>query len=235
MNTKPEDALIVALDFPTVDEAWAMIDTLGPACNFYKIGLELLFCGGQRLALDLKEQGKRVFIDAKLLDIATTVEKATCNIARLGADFLTVHVTDQQTLEAAVRGKGESDLQLLGVTVMTSLSERDLAEQGVETTSVQALVLRRAELAQQAGFDGVVASGLEASAIRAQVGVAFSIVTPGIRPLGDDAQDQNRVMTPRRAIEAGARHLVVGRPICLADDPRKAAEAIGAEIAEALA
>ena len=235
MSSNPNDALIVALDFPTVDEAWAMVEKLGPACQFYKIGLELLFHGGQRLAQKLKAQGKRVFIDAKLLDIATTVEKATRNIAKLEADFLTVHVTDRQTLEAAVRGRGDSSLRLLGVTVMTSLSEHDLAEQGIANFQVQDLVSRRAELAEQSGLDGVVASGLEASTIRANVGRDFLIVTPGIRPLGADAQDQNRVMTPSRAIAAGAQHLVVGRPICQADDPREVAEAINAEIAQALA
>ena len=234
MNTKLDDALIVALDFPTVDEARAMVQTLGDHCHFYKIGLELLFRGGQELALEIKDQGKRVFIDAKLLDIATTVEKATRNIAGLGADFLTLHITDRQTLEAAVRGREGADLKLLGVTVMTSLSETDLAEQGIQDTLVRDLVLRRAALAQDVGLDGVVASGLEAADIALERGANFLIVTPGIRPLGADAQDQNRVRTPKMAIEAGAQHLVVGRPICQADDPARAAAAIRDEIAAAL-
>lgn len=234
--TKPSahDALIVALDFPTVDEARQVVRQIGDQCCFYKVGLELLFSGGQEFVRELKAQGHRVFVDAKLLDIGATVEKATANIARMDVDFLTLHVTDKKTLEAAVRGRGASDLQLLGVTVMTNLVSSDLSEQGITNFTPEALVLVRAKLALEAGFCGVVASALEAAQIRKLVGPDFLIVTPGIRPNGADAQDQARVMTPSKAIAAGANHLVVGRPICRATNPNLAAKAIQAEIAGAL-
>ena len=227
------DKLIVALDFPTVEEARAIVATIGDQCQFYKVELELLFAGGQDLALELREKGKRVFVDAKLLDIGTTVEKATANIAKMGVDFLTLHVSDQKTLEAAVRGRGASDLKLLGVSVMTNLDAQDLQQQGITQFSPQELVLKRAKLAQEAGLDGLVASGHEAFDIRQLVGPGFLIVTPGIRPSGADTQDQARVMTPGKAIANGANHIVVGRPICQADDPYMAAQAIQEEISNA--
>jgi len=225
-----DDTLIVALDFPTIEEARCVVEKIDSQCCFYKVGLELLFAGGQDLIQELKAKGHRVFVDAKLLDIGTTVEKATANIARLGVDFLTLHVTDQKTLEAAVRGRGSSSLKLLGVTVMTNLDSQDLLEQGIADLSPSQLVLKRAALAQRAGFDGVVASAQEAHEIRHLVGPDFLIVTPGIRPVGADVQDQARVMTPAKAIKAGADHLVVGRPICQADDPHVAAGVIQDEI-----
>lgn len=227
----PESRLIVALDFPTPEAARDMVNTLGDACGFYKIGLELLFAGGQELASALKAEGRRVFVDAKLLDIGATVEKATANIARLGGDFLTLHITDRKTLAAAVRGRGESQLKLLGVTVMTNLEQADLEEQGITGKAPSELVLHRAGLAKEAGLDGVVASAHEAAAIRERVGPDFLIVTPGIRPAGAAAQDQARVATPAIAIAAGADYLVVGRPITEADDPHAAAKAIIEEIA----
>lgn len=229
----PADRLIVALDVPSADEARAVIAALGDAVTFYKLGLELQFAGGLELARDLAGEGKRVFLDAKLLDIGHTVERATARAAALGATFLTVHGTDRRTLQAAVAGRAESDLRLLAVTVMTSLGQDDLAEQGIEM-AVEDLVLRRATMAAEAGFDGVIASGHEAARIRAAVGPDLVIVTPGIRPAGAALGDQARVMTPAKAIEAGADYLVVGRPILQADDPRGAARAIQAEIAAAL-
>lgn len=229
------DALIVALDFPTIDEARDMVALIGDQCCFYKIGLELLFAGGQELVMELKSQGHRVFVDAKLLDIGTTVEKATRNIAKLGVDFLTLHITDRKTLEAAVLGRGESSLKLIGVTVMTNLEQQDLVEQGITEFTPESLVLRRAKLALQSGLDGIVASALEARQIREVVGADFLIVTPGIRPAGAHLQDQVRVMTPALAIQASANHLVVGRPICQADDPCATARAIQEEISTALA
>ncbi len=235
MTQRPlDDRLIVALDFATTMEARDMVARLEDQCQFYKIGLELLFAGGQELSTILKAEGKQVFIDAKLLDIGATVEKATANIARLGGDFLTLHITDQKTMEAAVRGRASSQLKLLGVSVMTNLDKHDLEQQGISGVSPQELVLKRAKMAAEAGFDGVIASAKEAAAIRTLVGPDFLIVTPGIRPLGSDHQDQTRVLTPFQAIEAGADHIVVGRPITRADDPLAAATAIRSEIAAAV-
>jgi orotidine-5'-phosphate decarboxylase len=228
----PRDRLIVALDVPTVEEAKALIEALSDSVGVYKIGLELLFSGGLELARKLAHTGRSVFIDAKLLDIETTVERATAAIARSGAKFLTVHALDRKTLDAAVRGRRDSALKLLGVTVLTNLSAADIIEQGVDHPLAE-LVLHRARLAKEAGFDGVIASGHEAAKIRKVVGPDFLIVTPGVRPQGSDTQDQARAVTPRSAIEAGADYLVVGRPITRAPDPRAAAEAIVGEIAAA--
>lgn len=223
--------LIVALDFPTVDEARTCVQEIGPACRFYKIGLELLFAGGQQLVTELLHKGHQVFVDAKLLDIGATVEKSTRNIAKLGADFLTLHVTDSKTLKAAIKGRGDSSLKLLGVTVLTNLEQADLTEQGIEGRTPKELVLHRAKLAFDAGLDGVIASAQEAADIRELVGPDFLIVTPGIRPSGAEVGDQARVTTPKDAIGFGADYIVVGRPITQSDEPREAAQAIQDEIA----
>lgn len=220
------DRLFVALDSPTVDIAAKLVERLGSTVNCYKIGLELLFGGGLDFALGLKAAGKTVFLDMKLLDIAHTVEKATANIAGLGLDYLTVHGHDRKTLDAAVRGRGRSGLKLLAVTVLTNLDTADLRQQGVGEFGPHALVVHRAKLAMDAGLDGVVASGLEAAGVRAAIGPHGLIMTPGIRMAGDTAGDQARVMTPSAAIAAGATHLVVGRPIAGAEDPRVAAERV---------
>ena len=230
----PRDRLIVALDVPSAEEAKALIDTLGDSVGVYKIGLELLFAGGIELARALAQSGRPVFVDAKLLDIEATVERATAAIARSGAAFLTVHALDQKTLAAAVRGRGDSALKLLGVTVLTNLSPADLVEQCCDHPLGE-VVLHRAKLAREAGFDGVVASGHEAAKIRETAGADFLVVTPGVRPQGSEAQDQSRAVTPGAAITAGASYLVVGRPITCAPDPRAAADAIVGEIAGALA
>lgn len=215
---------------PEAEAARRLVRQTEAVVNFYKIGHELLFGDGLDLARALKSEGKRVFLDMKLLDISNTVEKATANIARLGVDLLTVHGLDRKTLKAAVAGRGSSPLKLLSVTVMTHLEAADLAEQGI-AESPAALVVRRAMMAEDAGFDGVIASGEEATSIRSATGPGFLIVTPGIRPAGDAKGDQARVMTPKAALEAGANHLVVGRPISAATDPLAAARAIQAEIA----
>jgi orotidine-5'-phosphate decarboxylase len=225
--------LIVALDVPSVEEAKALIEALGDSVGVYKIGLELLFSGGFELARELASQGRSVFIDAKLLDIEATVERATAAIARTGAGFLTVHALDAKTLDAAVRGRAGSKLRLLGVTVLTNLDRDDLKEQGVDR-SPKELAVYRAMLAQEAGFDGVVASGEEAAALRKALGPGVLIVTPGIRPKGAERHDQTRSITPAEAIAAGADDIVVGRPITSAPDPRAAALAIVEEIALAL-
>ena len=233
MMTLARDRLIVALDVPTVDLAKALIDRLQHSVGVYKIGLELLYAGGMVLASELAARGQRVFLDAKLLDIEATVERATASVARSGAHFLTVHATDRKTLDAAVRGRGNSRLKLLGVTVLTNLGAADLVQQGIDIPPAE-LVLHRAMLANEAGFDGVVTSGQEAAAIRKALNPGFLIVTPGIRPAGAATQDQTRVTTPAMAIEAGADYLVVGRPITAAADPHAAAEAIAAELKSVL-
>ncbi len=229
----PRDRLMVAIDVPGPNEACALIETIGDAAGVFKIGLELLFSGGFALVDELAAKGHRIFLDAKLLDIEATVERATAAIARSGAAFLTVHATDSKTLKAAARGRGSSGLKLLGVTVLTNLGPGDLKEQGIIEPPV-ALVPQRAQLAQDAGFDGVVCSGKEAAALRERLGRNFLIVTPGIRPAGADANDQTRAVTPEAAIKAGADYLVVGRPITRAEDPRGAAERIVEEIEAAL-
>jgi len=232
--TLARDRLIVALDVPNVEEAKALAEALGDSVGVYKIGLELLFSGGFALAQELARREIPVFVDAKLLDIEATVERATAAIARMGAAFLTVHALDKKTLAAAVRGRGDSALKLLGVTVLTNLAAADLVEQGCDHPLTE-LVLHRARLAMECGFDGVIASGHEAAKIRKATGPDFLIVTPGVRPRGTDTQDQVRAVTPASAIKAGADYLVVGRPITRASDPRAAAEAIVAEIDAALA
>lgn len=228
------ERLIVALDVPSVEEARALAAAVGDAAGVWKIGLELLYAGGAGLAGELAAQGGKVFIDAKLLDTPNTVERATANIAGMGAAFLTVHGHDIKTMEAAMRGRGTNDLKLLAVTVLTSLDADDLKQQGSALGPAE-LVLHRARLRQQVGFDGVIASAREAAVIREAAGRDFLIVTPGIRPAGTPADDQARVMTPRQAIAAGADYLVVGRPVTRAPDPRAAALAIGEEIEAALA
>jgi orotidine-5'-phosphate decarboxylase len=233
----PQDArsrLFVALDMPTVPEARTLVAALGDTVSAYKIGLELLFGGGLDLARELKASGREVFLDMKLLDIGATVEKAAANIARLNLNYLTVHGTDRKTLDAAVKGRGQSKLKLLAVTVLTNLDAADLAQQGITGKSPAELALHRALMAKDAGFDGCIASGQEAANIRAAVGPDFLIVTPGIRPAGSATDDQARVTTPLQAIQSGATHLVVGRPITAASDPRSAASNIVAEIASAL-
>lgn len=226
------DKLIVALDLPTYDEARALVDRLGDTVSFYKIGLELLFSDGLDLARELKQEGKRVFLDLKFLDIGNTVERAVANAAGLGIDFITVHGHDTKTLKAAVKGRDSSSLKLLAVTVLTSLDQTDLEEQGISATP-SGLVVGRARMAEMAGFDGVISSGQEAAAVRAETGPDFIIVTPGIRLPGADAGDQTRVTTPEEAIGFGANHIVVGRPINAAKDPKAAAEAFLEHIAKA--
>ena len=217
------DRLIVALDTPTVDEARALVGRLGTAVTFYKIGLELVMSGGLVLARELVQGGKRVFLDMKLLDIENTVERAVRSAARGGVTFLTVHAHDTKTMRAAIAGRAESGLKILGVTVLTNLGAEDVREQGI-AADPRDLVVRRATLARDAGCDGIVASGLEAAAVRSAVGPQMAIVTPGIRLPGEDAGDQARVTSPGAAIAAGADYIVVGRPINASPDPLRAAE-----------
>jgi len=225
--------LIVALDFPSADAARAVVAALHGEVGMFKIGLELILADGLSFARMLADSGCQFFLDAKLLDIPNTVERATANAAQLGATFLTVHGTDRKTLDAAVRGRGASATKLLAITVLTSCDAADLEEQGSRLAPAE-LVIVRAGLARQAGFDGVGASAQEAAAIRAELGSEFLLVTPGIRPAGTASADQSRIVSPAAAIAAGADYLVVGRPITGAPDPKAAADAIIAEIEAAL-
>ena len=222
------DKLIVALDLPTPEDAARMVATLGDTVSFYKIGLELVYGGGLPLAERLVGEGKKVFLDLKLHDIPATVERAAAQVARLGATFLTVHAFPQ-TMKAAKAGIGVRGLAVLGVTVMTSYDDADLESAGY-AIGVRDLVARRADQAVEAGIDGLILSAEEVEAMRRRVGTKLTLVTPGIRPAGAAKGDQKRTMTPAAAIAAGADHLVIGRPITQAADPRTAAEAILAEM-----
>jgi orotidine-5'-phosphate decarboxylase len=222
--------LIVALDLDTRNEAEALVARLGEAVDFYKIGYQL-FCGGDGLALGkaLIAAGKRVFFDLKLLDIDNTVEKGVGAIAATGATMLTVHAYPK-AMRAAARAAAGSALSVLGVTVLTSMDDADLREAGYERDAA-GLVALRAEQAKAAGIRGVVCAPSEAALVRGIVGERFEVVTPGIRPAGAAMGDQKRVMGPREALDAGASHIVVGRPITAAPDPAVAARSIVAEMA----
>jgi len=224
--------LIVALDLPDTAAASKLVGRLGETVGFYKIGMELVY-GGEGLALAerLIASGKRVFVDLKLHDIPNTVERATRQIARLGATFLTVHAYPQ-TMRAAQAGAAASGLKILGVTVLTSSDDADLQEAGY-ALGVRDLVARRAWQAHEAGIDGLILSPQELTETRAGVGRDFLLVTPGIRPAGGAIGDQKRVMSAGEAIAAGADYLVVGRPVTQAADPEAAAEAIVEEMAGA--
>jgi orotidine-5'-phosphate decarboxylase len=229
--------LICALDLPEVAQAEALTERLGDAVSFYKIGLELLSRGGMTLAQDLKRRGANVFLDWKLHDIGETVRRATAAIVAGGAcDLLTVHA-EPQVMRAAVAGRGEgTGAKILGVTVLTSLNEDDLKEMGF-AFGVRDLVERRIRQALDCGVDGVVASPHEAALARRLASEAgrpeFLVVTPGVRPAGAALNDQARAATPAAALKDGATHLVVGRPITAAEDPRAAAAAIVQEMAAA--
>ena len=215
--------LILPLDLPTRAEAEAMVQTLGDAVSVYKIGLQLLATEGMALARDLKAQGKSLFLDWKLHDIGATVEKATAAIAATGTcDLLTVHA-EPQVMAAAVKGRsGDKTVRILGVTVLTSLDEDDLKALGYGL-GVEALVERRIRQAIDSGIDGVVASPHEAALARRIGGADFLVVTPGVRPAWAGKDDQARASEPAQALRNGASHLVCGRPITAAPDPKAAA------------
>jgi orotidine-5'-phosphate decarboxylase len=229
----PRDRLIVPLDLPNVAAAEAMIARLGDSVTFYKIGYQLAYAGGLPLVGKLTEAGKKVFVDLKLHDIGNTVARGVESVAKLGATFLTVHAYPQ-TMKAAVEGRAGSGLKILAVTVLTSYDDGDLHAAGYRL-GVSDLVEARAQQAQVLGVDGLVCSPEEAASLRKIVGHQMVLVTPGIRPAGTSSGDQKRIMTPARAIAAGSDYLVVGRPILEAGDPKAAAEAIQAEIKQALA
>ncbi|MBZ6076713.1 orotidine-5'-phosphate decarboxylase [Microvirga puerhi] len=226
------DRLIIGLDISSVEEARGIVERIGDAGTFYKIGYQLAYAGGFELARELIADGKKVFLDLKLHDIANTVEQGVRSVARLGATLLTVHAYPQ-TMRAAVAGKAGSPLKILAVTVLTSYDDSDLIEAGYAPVSTADLVARRAGQARDIGVDGIVCAAPEAARVRAILGPDRLIVTPGIRPAGAEIGDQKRVVTPADAIRAGATHLVVARPIVKAEDPRAAAQAILAEMSAA--
>ncbi|MSO66362.1 MAG: orotidine-5'-phosphate decarboxylase [Pseudolabrys sp.] len=231
MSLDARERLIVALDVPTVGAAEAMVSRLGEAVSFYKIGYQLAFAGGLPFAAGLIAAGKQVFLDLKLHDIGNAVSKGVESVAQIGATFLTVHAFPQ-TMKAAVEGKRGSRLRILAVTVLTSYDDSDLAAAGYDM-SVGELAAARAAQARDTGVDGLVCSAEEAANLRKIVSAGMVLVTPGIRPAGSATGDQKRIMTPAKAIAAGANYLVVGRPIVEADDPKAAADAIVAEIENA--
>lgn len=227
----PDDRLIVALDVPNLLHGLEMADRLGDAVSFYKIGLGMLTGGGLALANELKhERGKRVFLDMKLFDIGATVEAAVRGLAEYDLDFLTVH-GDPQVVRAAAEGKGGTALKILAVTVLTSLDRADLDANMILPGDIHAITVERAARALEAGADGVITSPQEAALIRALPQAKGKlIVTPGVRPAGAGKGDQKRIATPAQAIADGADHIVVGRPIWQAADPAAAARAIVAEL-----
>ena len=222
-----DDRLIVALDVPDALAGLALAEKLGDSVSFYKIGLGMLTGGGLGLANELKqEHGKRIFLDMKLFDIGATVENAVRGLAQFDLDFLTVH-GDPNVVRAAKEGASGKDLKILAVTILTSLDRTDLDANLIKPGAMQDLVTERAKRALAAGADGVIASPQEAAVIRAlPEAKGRLIVTPGVRPIGSDAGDQKRIATPAKAITNGADHIVVGRPIWQAPDPRQATQAI---------
>ncbi|MDO6458542.1 MULTISPECIES: orotidine-5'-phosphate decarboxylase [Celeribacter] len=233
-TTQSDDRLIVALDVPNVVQGLELANQIGDAVSFYKIGLGMLTGGGFALANELKqEQGKKIFLDMKFFDIGATVENAVRGVAQYDMDFLTVH-GDPYVVKAAKEGASGSQTKILAVTILTSLDRADLDGALIKDGDIRDLVQERAGNALRAGADGVIASPQEAALIRALPEAEGKlIVTPGVRPAGADLGDQKRVATPAKAIQDGVDHIVVGRPIWKADDPRAAALAIQKEIASA--
>ena len=228
----PKDRLIVPLDVPTVMEAESLVELLGDTVSFYKIGHQLAFAGGLNFVRELRDMGKDIFLDMKLLDIDNTIEKGVENIVKMGVQMTTIHAYPN-AMRAAVKAAQGSDLCLLGVTVMTSMDDEDLTNAGY-AHKARDLVLKRAQQASETGMGGVVSSAQESESIRKIISPKMAIVTPGIRPSGSVVGDQKRVMTPADAIAAGSTHLVVGRPITGVEDPKSAAQNVIDEIASAL-
>lgn len=226
------EKLIVALDYWNIEDARKLVRDLDDEVSFYKVGLGLQLVGGNEFARELIAEGKRVFLDYKYYDIAETVQRAVAQAAELKITFLTVHGV-ASIMKAAVAGRGNSDMKVLGVTVLTSMDAEDIKEMGFEC-SVEDLVVARAKRALEVGVDGVIASALEVAELRKQTSNKLMIVSPGIRPSGGATHDQKRVATPFEAMRAGADYLVLGRPIYAADNPKAAAQAIIQEMADAL-
>jgi len=232
-----QDRLIVALDVPSAAQARQIVQSIGNAATTYKVGKQLFTAEGPELVLDLVASGRKVFLDLKFHDIPNTVAAAVRSAAELKVSMLTVHASGgSKMLKAAAEAASQSSARplVLGVTVLTSMSDDDLSEIGVSGT-VLSQVLRLGALARAAGCGGLVASAHEAAELRRVLGEGFAIATPGVRPAGSAAGDQARVVTPRDAIAAGATHIVVGRPILEAPNPAKAAADIAAEMEDVAA
>ena len=217
--------IIVALDLENATEALQLVDRIGDAVGFYKVGLELFTAEGPSVVGELTARGKQVFVDLKMYDIGATVERATARVAALGASFLTVH-SSPQVIRAAVRGRGESGLKILAVTVLTSFDDEDVADLGYAGRTAASLVEHFVHKGVAAGVDGFISSPLEVARVRAIAGPDKILVTPGVRSAGASQGDQKRVATPAEAIAAGANYLVIGREITRTADPRLAAERI---------
>ena len=231
IQNEMRDRLIVGLDVPSVADAEQVVETLGDTVGFYKIGYQLAYAGGFELARDLVKSGKKVFLDLKLLDIDNSVAKGVESVVRLGVNMLTIHAYPK-AMRAAVEAASGTGLCLLGVTVLTSMDDADLAEAGY-AAGAEALTARRAGQARDTGMGGIVCAAPEAARLRAIVGPQMAVVTPGIRPAGADAGDQKRIATPADALRSGASHLVVARPVVAASDHKSAATAILEEMAAA--
>lgn len=227
MKTSP---IIVALDVETAEEARKLAAQLGDSVNFYKVGLELYASAGMEFVHELKQNGHRVFLDLKLYDIGETVRRATAQVARAGVDFLTIHAM-RQAMQAAVAGRGESNLKLLGVSVLTSVDDHDLAQDGY-SRSARDLVELRVRNAMEDRIDGIVCSPVEVARVRSIAGPNAILVTPGVRSAGASLGDQKRVATPAQAIRDGADYLVIGRQITRSPDPRLEAERILEEVGQ---
>jgi orotidine-5'-phosphate decarboxylase len=221
--------IIVALDVESAGEARSLVERIGPGVNFYKVGLELYASAGPAIVQELRAQGKDVFLDLKMYDISETVKRAVAAVARTGVRFLTVHAIGA-VVRAAVEGREDSGLKLLGVSVLTSFDQADLEEDGHSCT-VSELVERRVRVAVGAGIDGIVTSPLEVAKVRAMVGPDVTLVVPGVRSAGAAKGDQKRVATPADAIAAGADYLVMGRQITRAADPAAEVERVLEELA----
>ncbi len=226
------DPVIIALDFESAREADALVSSLGASAGFYKVGMELYASAGMDYVRGLIDRGKRVFLDMKYYDIGETVRRAVSVAARSGAEFLTIHGVGQ-VMRAAIEGRGDSDMKLLAVTVLTSFDQNDVRELGYDC-ALPDLVAQRVRLAMQVGVDGIVGSPVEARAIRAAAGPKALLVTPGVRSRGAAAGDQKRVATPAEAVRDGADYVVIGRQVTRSSDPAASLAAIHAELEESV-
>jgi len=225
------DPVIIALDFDSAPQADALVQALGDSAGFYKVGMELFAAAGMDYVRCLVDRGKRVFLDMKYYDIGETVRRAVAVAARSGATFLTVHAVGQ-VMRAAIEGRGDSDLKLLAVTVLTSFDQRDVTEMGHDCT-LSELVAKRVRQAMALGIDGIVGSPVEARAIRQVAGPGAILVTPGVRSEGAAKGDQKRVATPAEALRDGADYIVIGRQVTRAADPAAALARIHDELRQA--
>jgi orotidine-5'-phosphate decarboxylase len=232
-STPAKNRIIVPLDVPTAQAARELIKAIGGTVGFFKVGSQLFTSTGPHIAEEVRASGSKVFLDLKYHDIPNTVRHAVESASALGVDMLTIHLSGGRAMcEAAVVGRGISTVLILGVTVLTSLNDISLSEIGFRC-SVEDEVLLLAEFAKNVGITGLVASPQELGILRERFGSLFTMVVPGIRPAWSDADDQKRIMTPRRAVEAGADYLVIGRPITASKDPKTAVQRIVDELEQA--